>query len=532
MRLRPSGPLMSRKVSHRAASLAYTSTMKQLVALEIMLAGHSVLLTGPAGAGKTFVLNQFIKLAKHEGKHVSVTATTGLAATHLGGTTIHSWAGIGVGDYVPDKFADHMSKTRREIIEKTDVLIIDEISMLHDFRLDMVDEVCRAVRKKDEPFGGIQIIMSGDFFQLPPINRGDSRAGGFVVNANVWPELDPVICYLEEQHRQEDEDLLDILNALRAGDIRRHHAEQLLARTEVYPDDLEQLTELHTVNFDVDSLNQAKLDELEEDEITYEQSTTGSESYVESLQRSVLAPAALRLKKGALVMAVKNSPDRKYVNGSLGTVIAFEPHTDYPIVQFKNGREVSMVPDTWELRDGDKKRASITQIPLRLAWAITVHKSQGMTLDAARIDLRKAFVEGMGYVALSRVKRLDNLYLSGINQMALRVSEDAQMIDAILQAKASADRKRFAHLEEVAKKRAETPIATKKKTTGGWADKIAKMREDYPNAYRPWLAEHDATLKQAFLNGQSLDDMSVLLGRHPGSIKMRLQKHFGEDVVQ
>src|SRR5690606_35041988 len=114
------------------------------------------------------------------------------------------------------------------------------------------------------------------------------------------------------------------------------------------------------------------------------------------LQRSVLAPPVLRLKKGALVMAVKNSAEKRYANGSLGIVVDFEPGTEYPWVEFFNGRTVCMLPDTWELRDGDKKRASISQVPLRLAWAITVHKSQGMTLDAARIDLRKAFVEGMG----------------------------------------------------------------------------------------------------------------------------------------
>ncbi len=505
--------------------------MNQSLALEIMLSGESVLLTGPAGAGKTYVLNQFIKLAKHEGKHVSITATTGLAATHLGGTTIHSWAGIGVQDYLPQGFADHIAKGRREIIEKTDVLVIDEISMLHDFRLDMVDEACRLVRKEpDLPFGGIQIIMSGDFFQLPPINRGDSRAGSFVVNATVWQELDPVICYLEEQHRQDDETLIEILNAIRAGDVRRHHAETLLSRTEVFPDDLEQLTELHTVNIDVDSMNEAKLKEIDHDEVSYEQTTTGSENYVENLQRSVLAPKVLRLKLGALVMAVKNSPERKYVNGSIGTVVDFDPATDYPVVAFQNGKEVTMVPDTWELRDGDKKRASITQIPLRLAWAITVHKSQGMTLDAARIDLRKAFVEGMGYVALSRVKNVNNLYLTGINQMALRVSEEAQHIDVHLRDKANYAMKRFAHLAHQAAERAKAP-APKAKTATGWADKIEKMRETYPNAYRPWLDHQDKELKQYFQQGESIAQLSKRLGRHEGSIKMRLQKHFGEDVT-
>ena len=496
-----------------------------------MLSGESVLLTGPAGAGKTFVLNQFIRIAKGEGKHVSVTATTGLAATHLGGTTIHSWSGIGVSDELAHGFVDHMAKGRLEIIQKTDVLIIDEISMLHDFRLDMIDQVCRAVRKKDEPFGGIQVIMSGDFFQLPPINRGDSRAGGFVVNSNVWQELDPAICYLAEQHRQDDEVLLDILNSLRGGELRRHHAERLLERVDVQPENDELLTELHTVNVDVDTLNDSKLDELDGDELFYTQTTTGSESYVENLQRSVLAPATLRIKKGALVMSVKNSLDRKYVNGSLGVVIDFEPGTEYPVVEFKNGKVVTMQPDTWELRDGDKKRASITQIPLRLAWAITVHKSQGMTLDAARIDLRKAFVEGMGYVALSRVKNLNNLYLSGINQMALRVSEDAQNIDVNLRDKAARDNKRFAYLEEAAEKR-KTEIPKKTAKANGWSEKIAKMREIYPNAYRPWESQQDAQLKEKFQNGATVKELSKLLGRHEGSIVMRLQKHFGEDVVQ
>lgn len=506
--------------------------MNQELALEIMLAGESVLLTGPAGAGKTFVLNQFIRLAKSEGKHVSVTATTGLAATHLGGTTIHSWAGIGVLDELPSGFADHVAKGRREIIEKTDVLIIDEISMLHDYRLDMVDEACRLVRKRpDEPFGGIQVILSGDFFQLPPINRGDSRAGGFVVNAQAWRELDPTICYLSEQHRQNDETLRGILDALRAGDLRRRHVEALLARVEAVPPSDQYLTELHTLNVDVDKINGQKLAELDGDEITFSQTTTGSANYVENLQRSVLAPAELRIKEGALVMAVKNSPDRKYVNGSIGTIVGFEPGTDYPEVEFRSGRTVTMVPDTWELRDGDKKRAGITQVPLRLAWAITVHKSQGMTLDAARIDLRKAFVAGMGYVALSRVKNLDSLYLHGINRTALQVSPDALEIDELLRQRAASDAQKFAHLKEQATKRQSAPVKKKLAKNSNWADKIAKMRLDHPNAFKPWTAEQDATLKQEFQNGLGVRELSKMLGRHENSIIIRLQKHFGEDTV-
>ncbi|HEY5695775.1 MAG TPA: hypothetical protein VIQ80_02990, partial [Candidatus Saccharimonadales bacterium] len=287
---------------------------------------------------------------------------------------------------------------------------------------------------------------------------------------------------------------------------------------------------LHTVNIDVDRINEQKLNELPGDELFYTQATTGSANYVESLQRSVLAPEVLRLKKCALDMAVKNATDRKYANGSIGEVIDFEPATEYPVVTFRNGHTVSMTPDTWELRDGDKKRASISQIPLRLAWAITVHKSQGMTLDAARIDLRKAFVEGMGYVALSRVKNLANLYLTGINRMALAVSEDAQVIDERLRVRAENDSKKFAHLVEAAKKRKTAPPKAKKEASG-WSEKIAKMRETYPNAYRPWKANDDDLLKQEFLQGVSVKELSRKLGRHEGSIVMRLQKHFGEDTV-
>lgn len=502
--------------------------MDQELALAILLSGKSALLTGAAGAGKTHLLNDFIARSRAAGKKVSVTATTGLAATHLGGNTIHSWSGIGVQDDLPEYFFDRLSKTRRDVIVKADILIIDEISMLHDFRLDMIDTILRKVRESDAPFGGVQLVMSGDFFQLPPINRGQSRGGGFVVYSQAWQELQPQVLYLTQQYRQTKGQLLDILTALRKGDIRRRHAEALLARTEAVPE-TEDLTELHTVNIDVDSINEARLGELSGESREYEQMTTGSKIYVESLQRSVLAPQVLSLKKGALVMAVKNAMDRKYANGSIGTVVDFEPLTEYPIVEFRNGREVTMVPDTWELRDGERKRAGITQVPLRLAWAITVHKSQGMTLDAAKIDLRKAFVEGMGYVALSRVRDLDNLYLYGINRKALEVSPDALAIDEVLRKQSKETAETYEYLREEMKKPAKKLV--RKKTVSDWHAKIEKMRETYPNAFRPWPKEDDEKLKQDFLQNPDLELLSKNFGRHPGSIIARLKKHFGDDVV-
>ena len=502
--------------------------MDQELALAILLSGKTALLTGPAGTGKTHLLNTFVAQARNMGKKVAVTATTGLAATHLGGNTIHSWSGMGVVDELSNTFFERLSKTRREVIEKTDVLIIDEISMLHDFRLDLVDEILRGVRESDQPFGGVQVVMSGDFFQLPPINRPGEREGGFVVYSQVWSVAEPVILYLEKQYRQDDEQLLGILTAMRDGDLRRRHAEALLARIDAVPD-TDDMTELHTVNIDVDSINTARLREIDDDERIYEQSSTGSKVYVESLRRSVLAPEKLTLKKGALVMAVKNAQDRKYVNGSIGHVVAFEPLTEYPIVEFRSGREVTMAPDTWELRDGERKRASISQVPLRLAWAITVHKSQGMTLDAARIDLRKAFVEGMGYVALSRVRSIDSLYLYGINRKALEVSADALAIDGVLrQASAEAVAKYEPLLAEMQKT---ASMPAKKKNASNWQEKIAKMRETYPNAFRPWTDDDDNRLKLEFQNNPNIEVLSQAFGRHPGSIIARLKKHFGEDVV-
>lgn len=503
--------------------------MKQKLALGVLTEGHSVFLTGPAGSGKTYVLNEFVKHARQTGKKVAVTASTGLAATHLGGTTIHAWAGIGIHDEIKRFMISDMSKSRRDQITSADILIIDEVSMLHDFRLDMVDEICRSVREDSRPFGGLQVVLCGDFFQLPPVNRDEARQGNFVTNAQSWEELDPVVCYLEEQHRQEDDTLLEILTALRSNDLRRRHAEALIARRVMRTPFDEPVTELYTRNEDVDAINDRKLADMSGDLHEYVMTSTGRASAVESLKKSCLAPEVLKLKKGAYVMFVKNSLERKYVNGTLGTVVDFEPDTDYPIVLLKDGRTVVAKPDAWEARDGEKKIAGLVQIPLRLAWAITVHKSQGMTLDGAHIDLGRAFVPGMGYVALSRVRNLESLTLAGLNRMALQMHPEAYEIDTQLRKRSASDTERLKHLEDVWSKK----VKSKKKTTKStsWAEKLARMRTKYPNAYMPWSDLDDLRLvKKAVEEKKTVEDISREFGRHPGSITMRLEKLLGKNV--
>lgn len=420
--------------------------MTQEQAFKIMKTGVNIYLTGSAGSGKTYLLNKYISYLQDHNIAVAVTASTGIAATHMNGMTIHGWSGIGVKDFMGEHELEQLEEKKYlwKRFEKARVLIIDEISMLHGFQLDMIDKVCKRFKRSSKSFGGLQIILSGDFFQLPPVvaSRAAIREGGkensgetkssMVYESEAWKILNPAICYLTEQHRQEDNILTEILNNIRNNKIEEHHYKYLDECID-RPISHFKPTKLYTHNINVDSENDNELSKIDNREVVYKMTSTGHEIIVDILKKSCLAYENLKLKIGAEVMSIKNNFDKGYVNGSRGKVINFDSETNHPIIEFYNGITTKVSPEIWAIEEDGRIKASITQIPLRLAWAITIHKSQGMSLDNAEIDLRKTFTYGMGYVALSRVRTLSGISLIGFNKESLMVDPKVLELDRELQ---------------------------------------------------------------------------------------------------
>ncbi|MGB0850264.1 MAG: PIF1 family DEAD/DEAH box helicase, partial [Bacteroidia bacterium] len=399
--------------------------MFQEKALAILKSGKNVFLTGSAGTGKTYTLNQYIKWLKEHKVPVAVTASTGIAATHMDGTTIHSWSGIGIKDALTHNDLKSMRSKQylMKNIEKTHVLIIDEISMLHMKQLDMVNQALKYMKNSAQPFGGMQVVFAGDFFQLPPVSRDQEPSRDkFAFMSNAWVEAAPTICYLTEQFRQTKNELNQILNQIRENEVDET-AVQLLQETR-YNEHTIEPTKLYSHNADVDRINDEELSKIDSYEEVFFAERKGNQKLMEAFVKGLIVREKLVLKKGAKVMFLKNNPDKGYYNGTLGIVADFKEDENgklWPLVQLSDKRKVMVSRDVWSIMDNDRPIVEFMQVPLRLAWAITVHKSQGMTLEAAEVDLAKAFEPGQGYVALSRLKELDGLKLLGINRKAIEV---------------------------------------------------------------------------------------------------------------
>lgn len=453
--------------------ICYARIMIQEEALNILKTGANVFLTGEPGSGKTHTINEYVKYLRDNGIQPAVTASTGIAATHIGGLTIHSWSGIGIKNSLTKRDLNNIVDNKRVAnrIKKTKVLIIDEISMLSAETLMMVEKVCRTIlnttyqghpeqsRRADLPFGGLQVVLVGDFFQLPPVQRRvvvtdeqsffpdteDDRVL-FAFGSPTWRELDLTVCYLLEQHRQEDLAFLSALNAIRAGNATETARACFTARViTTMPE--RSATKLFPHNAAVDQINEIELSKLSSASHSYSMHSRGAPPLVESLQRHCLSPFQLELKIGAKVMFTKNNPELKFVNGTLGEIIGFSHDNSQPIVETRSGRTIVVEPMEWAIQDDIKVLAAISQFPLRLAWAITVHKSQGMSLDAAVMDLRQCFEYGQGYVALSRVRTLDGLYLLGFNERALEVHPTVSEQDARFRTASEQARQQFGAID-------------------------------------------------------------------------------------
>lgn len=423
--------------------------MTQDEALRILKTGANVFLTGEPGSGKTHTVNTYIRWLREHGIEPAITASTGIAATHIGGMTIHAWSGIGVKRYLTEYDREAIATNKRiaERMRSTHVLIIDEVSMLSGDTLAMVDQVIRAVRASEKPFGGMQVVLVGDFFQLPPIVRREDPGlyedeSTFAFQSRVWHELNPFVCYLGEQYRS-DAELASVLGAIRRGINTLHEKleERLVAEASLHED----MPRLFSHNADVDRINDARLSKMPGGAKVFSMTARGPAHIIESLKRGCLSPEQLVLKVGARVMFTKNDPMGRFVNGTLGEVIDL-PRVEHPIVKTTDNTRVAVEPSEWSVTDGSTVLARIFQLPLRLAWAITVHKSQGMTLDAAAIDLGSAFEYGQGYVALSRVRSLEGLHLLGWNRRALEVHPEVLLHDEKFRAQSGDAVEAFLHI--------------------------------------------------------------------------------------
>ncbi len=500
--------------------------MTQSQSLLILKTGANVFLTGEPGSGKTHMVNQYAAYLREQKIESAITASTGIAATHIGGMTIHSWSGIGIKTKLDkrdlNKIAASIYISNR--VRRAKVLIIDEVSMLSSNTLSMVDAVCRKIRQSSSPFGGLQMIFVGDFFQLPPIVKKETENGAqtslikessarFAYDSSAWTLANPIICYLTEQYRQDDQNFLSILSAIRHNTFNDNHLRHIEIRKIEYRGAPQNAPKLFSHNIDVDRVNSEMLAKISGESQEFIMSSQGVKALVDGLRKSCLSPETLELKINAVVMFTKNNLKEGFVNGTLGIVEKFNKTSGYPIVKTRSGRRIEVKQMDWTVEENGKIRGKITQLPLRLAWSITVHKSQGMSLDEAVIDLSQVFEFGQGYVALSRVRRLSGLHLLGWNERAFKVHPEVLAKDKLFRLASSN--------AEILFFKSDSAYSGEKIVSG---KSFKKIREKYPNAYLPWDKAQDEKLRELFIRGLSISDFVKIFGRKKGAIRSRLTK--------
>lgn len=407
-------------------------TDKQMIAWNYLTTGKNVFLTGPGGTGKTSLVKLFCKTYS-KSKRIGVTSTTGVSALLLGGSTVHSFTGIGLGKSKAEVMAANIFK-RPYLLKRwkeLDILVLDEISMMSPELFDKLENVARIVRRDERPFGGVQLLLSGDFCQLPCIDSYD-----FCFEAKSWNKCIDDIVYLSEIIRQSDSALQKCLNEVRMGELSRESKKLLKGRlNKRLKNDLGiKPTLLFPHNTSVDSLNNQELDLLAQDgreflqydmKITYLASFGQKEEAVEKYKKNCIASASLQLCVGAQVMLICNlDMESGLANGTRGVIVAFSD--DLPVVRFLNGQERVICVHMWEVEENDIKILKAEQIPLKLAYAISIHKSQGLSLDYVIVDLAKVFTYGQAYVALSRVRTLEGLSIKSLDFSMIQADPKAK----------------------------------------------------------------------------------------------------------
>ncbi|KAB5588410.1 ATP-dependent DNA helicase pfh1 [Ceratobasidium theobromae] len=450
---------------------------QKFVVKRVVEEGKSLFFTGSAGTGKSVLLREIIRRLHRKRRRVEVTASTGLAAVNIGGKTLHAFAGAGLGKLPVSEILKQISSKAKSRWRETDILIIDEISMVEAWWFDLLNELSQELRENHEPFGGLQVVISGDFFQLPPVSEDKALTPKFAFEADSWTDTWPETFKLTQVFRQSDPKLINMLNEIRRGEVSNEAIELLtsLSREPKFDDGILP-TEIFPFRKTAEMANEMQLRQLPDEPVDFvavdlpgEDAESISEQEVKQILAK-LAPIVLRLAVGAQVMCTKNFPGRDIINGSIGRVVEFmtQPEAkdhNYPILGMSGGRAKADAPPPatdkkpikWPLvefidagkylvtradfksqnQDGEviAHRPTIDfglgndgLFPVR-GWLIIdpplppqIHKAQGQTIPRLKIDLRKTFADGQAYVAISRCKSLEGLQILNFSPKVVLVN--------------------------------------------------------------------------------------------------------------